>query len=86
MNGVKYKIEVETSNEAIVFEYEDSKTEEILDDPWQPGAVSFSWYPAETPWIQSQKISGRRYNLFKVWTRITWVHLLTVKSKLVFTM
>ena len=69
MNGVKYKIEVETSNEAIVFEYEDSKTEEILDDPWQPGAVSFSCRPAETPWIQSQKISGRRYNLFKVWTR-----------------
>jgi len=68
MNGAKYKVEVETSSEALVFEYEDPTTEQVLDDPWKPGAVSFSCRPAETPWIQSQKISGRRFNLFKVWT------------------
>ena len=69
MNGARYQIKVETSDDALVFEYEDPTTETVLDDPWKPGSVSFSCRPAETPWIQSQLISGRRYNLFKVWTR-----------------
>lgn len=69
MNGAKYEISVEASSEALVFEYEDPTTEVIADDPWVPGSSSFSCRPAETPWIKSQKISGQRYNLFKVWTR-----------------
>lgn len=69
MNGAKYEISVEASSDALVFEYEDPTTEQIADDPWVPGSSSFSCRPAETPWIKSQKISGQRYNLFKVWTR-----------------
>jgi hypothetical protein len=69
MNGVKYKVEVDTSSEAIVFETRDSVTGEVDDDPWKPGEAAFSCRPAETPYIKSQEISGRRYDLFKVWTR-----------------
>jgi len=69
MDGARYKISVETSSEALVFEYEDPTTEEISDDPWVPGSSSFSCKPACTPYIQSQKINNQRYNLFKIWTR-----------------
>ena len=79
MQGVKYKIELSNggdvqgedyiAGEVMEFEYEDSTTGEILDNPWVPGGVSFSCRPAETPWIQSQKISGRRFDMFKIWTR-----------------
>ena len=37
MSGVKYKIEVDTSSEAMVFETRDSVTGELDDDPWKPG-------------------------------------------------
>jgi hypothetical protein len=69
MSGVKYKIEVDTSSEAMIFETRDSVTGELDDDPWKPGEAAFSCRPAETPYIKSQEISGRRYDLFKVWTR-----------------
>ena len=69
MSGVKYKVEVDTSDDAMVFETRDSVTGEVDDDPWKPGEAAFSCRPAETPWFKSQEISGRRYDLFKVWTR-----------------
>jgi hypothetical protein len=69
MSGVKYKVEVDTSSDAMVFETRDSVTGELDDDPWKPGEAAFSCRPAETPYIKSQEISGRRYDLFKIWTR-----------------
>jgi hypothetical protein len=83
--GVRYRIECDTEvggqtieqgelAGAMTFQREVADTSEgdgmILDDsPYGMGTGKYSCRPANTPWIQSQEISGRRYDLFRVWTR-----------------
>ena len=76
MNGVKYKIEVETSNEAIVFEYEDSKTEEILDDPWQLEQFHLVAVLRKLLGFSHKKLVEGVTTCSK-FGHVTWVHLLT---------
>jgi len=85
IDGVKYRIECTTEvggltiepgelSGAMTFQREiadtSSDTGMVLDDsPYGKGTGKYSCRPANTPWIQSQEISGRRYDLFRVWTR-----------------
>lgn len=70
--GVKYRIDCTTEIGGDIIDADE--TEGSLNFKGDPvpfgmGTGRFSCRPANTPWIQSQEISGRRYDLFKVWTR-----------------
>jgi hypothetical protein len=78
--GAKYRIECTTEvggkvidpDEDVSSALQFQSTERVEDRdefPYGNGRGMFSCRPAETPFVQSQEISGRRYDLFKVWTR-----------------
>ena len=82
MSGVKYKVEVDTSDDAMVFETRDSVTGEVDDDPWKPVGILLSVAVLLKLLGLSHKKSVEDDMIYLRFGQETWVQVQTVKSRL----